>query len=100
MGRSFVEIPTQQEGGVATREPIQAIKEQPAQIAGRRELADPFDVSLPAQQGSGSQPAVLRHVIDLLEPGPQASSQLPERKRSFGLAVGKKLFATRADETL
>src|SRR5438270_678908 len=85
MGRSFVEIPTQQEGGVATREPIQAIKEQPAQIAGRRELADPFDVSLPAQQGSGSQPAVLRHVIDLLEPGPQTIIQLHERKRSFGL---------------
>src|SRR5438105_4052107 len=100
MGRSFVEIPTQQEGGVATREPIQAIKEQPAQIAGRRELADPFDVSLPAQQGSGSQPAVLRHVIDLLEPATQTIIQLHERKRSFGIEVGQKLFSNRAEEAL
>src|SRR5256884_130970 len=39
-------------------------------------------------------------VIDLLEPGPQTIIQLHERKRSFGIEVGQKLFSNRAEEAL
>lgn len=93
-------LPRKQEGGVAAHDPIQAIEEEPTQIGGRRELADPLDVSLPAQQGSCSQPAVLRHVIDLLDPGPQTLVQLQERKRSLGIEVGQELFSNRAEVAL
>src|SRR5438876_36767 len=80
-------------GETADTDGRKELHQAPAQIGGRRELADRFDVSLPAQQGSGSQPVVLRHVIDLLEPGPQTVVQLHERKRSLGIAVGQKLFS-------
>src|SRR5262252_6773644 len=76
LGWCLIEKPTQQESGVTAHDSMQAIKEQTTQIGGGRQVAGPFDVSLPAQQGCRSQPAVLGEVIDLLDPGPQALVQL------------------------
>jgi len=40
------------------------MKEQTAHVGGGRKLADPFDVTLPAQQRRGLDRAVLTAVID------------------------------------
>ena len=53
MRRSFVETVVQQESGVTAHDAIEAMEEEAAQISRRRELADAFDIALPAQQRSG-----------------------------------------------
>src|ERR1700745_536093 len=88
LGRSLVEVSPQHEGRIATHESMQAIEEQTTQIGGGRKLTHVFDISLPAQQGSRSQPAVLREVIELLDPGPETFVQLLEQKRSSRFKIG------------
>jgi len=94
--RNLVELSAQHEGGITAHESIQAIEEQTSQIGRRRELTNMFNVSLPAQQGSGSQAAVFGTVIDLLNPNPQALVQLFERNGSLRIQIGKKLFPQRS----
>ena len=70
MGRSFVILVVQQKSAIAAHQAIEAIEEEAAEIGGRRELTDLFDIALPAQQRSGSQSAVLGAVINVFDPGP------------------------------
>jgi hypothetical protein len=48
------------------------MEEETAQIGSRRELADLFDIALPAQERSGPQSAVFGTVIDAFDPDPEA----------------------------
>ena len=64
MRRRFEETILQQEGGIAAHQAVHAMKEQTAQIGGRRKLADLFDIALPAQQRRGLERAVFAAVID------------------------------------
>jgi len=47
------------------------MEEQTPQIGGGWDLADVFDIALPAQGRGGSQGAVLGAVIDVFDPGPE-----------------------------
>ena len=68
---SFVETVVQQESRVTAHDAIEAMEEEAAQIGSRRELADVFDIALPAQQRSGPESAVFGAVIDAFDPGPE-----------------------------
>src|SRR5450759_4550387 len=61
--RRFKEAVAQQEGGVAAYQAVNAMKEQAAHIGGGRQLADLFDVTLPAQERRGLERTVLAAVI-------------------------------------
>jgi hypothetical protein len=54
MGRSLVILVVQQEGAIATDQAMETIEEEAAEIGGRQELTDLFDIALPAQQRSGA----------------------------------------------
>jgi hypothetical protein len=95
----FVEAILQQEGTVAAHHTIQAMEEEAAEVCGRRQLADVFDIALPAQQRRGSQRAVFGAVVDV-EPRPQALVQLLQRERLLAVQVVQELFPARAEEAL
>src|SRR5207302_4301628 len=71
MRRRLVETVVQQEGGIAAHQAIEAMEEQTAQIGGRRELADLFDIALPTRERSGPESAMFGAVIDAFDPDPE-----------------------------
>ena len=69
MRRGFVEAAVQLERAVTPHETIEAMEEETAEVRGRRQLADVLDIALPAEQGRGSDAAVLGAVV-AVQPGP------------------------------
>ena len=82
----FVVATVQQERTVAAHHAIHTVKEEAAEVSGRRELANVLDVALPAQQRRGPQGAVLGAVIDV-EPRPQTLVQLFQGERLFAIQI-------------
>jgi hypothetical protein len=72
MWRRLIETVVQQEGRIAAYQAIEAMKEETAQIGRRRDLADLFDIALPAQERSGPESAVFGTVIGAFDPDPEA----------------------------
>jgi hypothetical protein len=71
------------------------VKEEAAEVGGRRQLADVLDVALPTQQRCGPQGAVLGAVINV-EPRPQTLVQLFQSERLFAIQIVQELVPTRA----
>jgi len=71
MRRRFVKTVVEQERRIAANQAIEAMEEKTAQIGGGRELADVFDVALPARDWSGPESAVFRAMIDAFDPDPE-----------------------------
>src|SRR5580704_11975320 len=75
------------------------MKEQTAHVGGRGELADLFDVALPAQQRRGLERTVFAAVVIGVEPVPQALVDLFEGKQNFGIERSQKLLAHGTKQT-
>src|SRR5262249_8604425 len=97
MRRRFIETALQQKGTVTAHHAIQAMEEEPAEVGGRRELANTLDVSLPTQQWCCPQGAVLGTVIEV-EPRPQPLVELFEGESLFAVQVVQELFPARPEE--
>jgi len=95
----FVEAILQLKGAIAAHQAIQTVKEEAAEVGGRRQLADVLDVALPTQQRRGPQGAVLGAVINV-EPRPQTLVQLFQSERLFAIQIVQELVPTRAEEPL
>jgi len=97
MSRGFIEAAAQQEGGIAPHQAVETVEEEAMEIGAGRKLAHVFNIFLPTQERCGSQSAVLRAVIDVLDPGVEPIVQLVEREPAFGIEVGQELLAHGAE---
>src|SRR2546426_7989760 len=99
MGRRFIETPMYQERRIAANEPVEAIKEQPAQVGGWRQLPDMFDVPLPPLERCGFQRAVLLTVINRIQPNLESGVEIVQRAHVIAIDAGEKLFPDRSEVT-
>jgi hypothetical protein len=98
MRRGFIKAVAQPEGGIAADQAEQAVKEEPAEIGGRRQWADLLDVALPTAERRGPQRAMDRAVVDGLNPGPQSLVEFLQAQQRLGVQAGQELFSPRAKE--
>ena len=67
------------------------MKEEAAEVGGRGEQADAFDVALPTQKRCSSQGCMFGAVIGVFDPGRESGVEFCQGQGLFGIEVGQEL---------